>query len=70
MTQAVHRDDAPHLDARRGYGEDQEGDAVLLFRFLAGTDQAENPVGVASERGPDFLAVDNYSGRRECRRRS
>ena len=59
MAQAVHRDDRADLDAGRGHREDQEGDAVLLLRLLARAHQAEDPVGMVGERGPDLLAVDD-----------
>src|SRR6267378_3142006 len=57
---AVQQDDGPHRDAGRVHVDQQEGDAVLaLARIRVGAHEAEDPVGVVSERGPDLLARDD-----------
>ena len=59
MAQAVHGDDRPDLDSGRRHREDEEGNAVLLLRLVACAHEAENPVRVVRERGPDLLTVDD-----------
>ena len=56
LVPAVHQDDGPHGDARGLHVDQEEGDAVLalLLRGIR-AHEAEDPVRVMRERGPDLL---------------
>src|SRR5204863_8168616 len=59
VARLVHEGDRAHGDVGRLYVHEREGDAVLaLFRLGVGTHEAEGPVAVVPERGPDLLAGD------------
>ena len=55
----VERDDRTHGDARRLHVDQEERDALLLFRGRIGAHEAEHHVGVLAERRPGLLAVDD-----------
>jgi len=56
---AFQGDDGPHGDAWRRHIDQQEGNAALLLGLRVSAHQAENHVGVLTEGGPGFLAVDH-----------
>ena len=56
----VHQDERPHGDPGRAHVNEQERDAFLALAGRAiGAHEAEDPVGVMRERGPDLLAIDD-----------
>ena len=60
LVAAVHQDQGAHRDAGRGHVHQQKADAFLALLGLAvGAHQAEDPVPVVAECGPDLLAVDD-----------
>ena len=56
---AVEQRDGPDRDARTLHVDQQEGDAGLLLGVGIGAHQAENPIGILTERIPGLLAVDD-----------